>query len=192
MLIQSIPAYWIAFGPHGPRALPPPGEGRLIFIYTMIAVGISGVFFLLIRSQARPAPGTMNQQYQEMTNEYLRVSLPVYPCHTTCTYQSLQNQKTEPISGVSSEGYTGKGQVQSKPKKPQTCLSNKLAAIPVLYFQQLAKVFSPLTSRPAIAYVSLTYWLSPMNQPAIHSGLQYCGEKRENCGKWNRGFGYLI
>ena len=28
-----------------------------------------------------------------------------------------QNQKTEPISGVSSEGYTGKGMVQSKPRK---------------------------------------------------------------------------
>ena len=28
-----------------------------------------------------------------------------------------QNQKTEPISGISSEGYTGKGMVQSKPRK---------------------------------------------------------------------------
>ena len=28
-----------------------------------------------------------------------------------------QNQKTEPITGVSSEGYKGKGMVQSKPRK---------------------------------------------------------------------------
>ena len=28
-----------------------------------------------------------------------------------------QNQKTEPITGVSSEGYVGKGMVQSKPRK---------------------------------------------------------------------------
>lgn len=28
---------------------------------------------------------------------------------------ALQNQKTEPITGVSSEGYRGKGMVQSKP-----------------------------------------------------------------------------
>lgn len=116
--ITSIPAYWIAFGPHGPRALPPPGEGRQIFLYTAIGVGISGVIFLLIRSQARTPPATMNQQYQEMTNEYLRVNLPLGTFHITQTDRTLQNQKTEPITGVSSEGYTGKGQVQSKPKKP--------------------------------------------------------------------------
>jgi hypothetical protein len=28
-----------------------------------------------------------------------------------------QNQNSEPISGISSEGYAGKGQVQSAPKK---------------------------------------------------------------------------
>ena len=28
-----------------------------------------------------------------------------------------QNQKTEPITGISSEGYVGKGMVQSKPRK---------------------------------------------------------------------------
>ena len=113
-----ILAYWIAFGPHGPRALPPPGEGKLIFWYTAIAVGISGVIFFLIRSQARPAPGTMNQQYQEMTNEYLKVDNSTFPYYLNHTNLLLQNQKTEPISGVSSEGYTGKGQVQSKPKRP--------------------------------------------------------------------------
>lgn len=32
------------------------------------------VLFLIIRWFARPAPKTMNAQYQEMTNEYLRVS----------------------------------------------------------------------------------------------------------------------
>ncbi|KAK4691984.1 cytochrome c oxidase subunit 4, partial [Lecanoromycetidae sp. Uapishka_2] len=92
-------AYWIAFGPHGPRALPPPGENWMVFRYTMLGVGISFLLFWAIRTQARPAPKTMNAQYQEMTNEYLR------------------NQKTEPISGVSSEGYKGKGMVQSKPRK---------------------------------------------------------------------------
>ena len=29
----------------------------------------------------------------------------------------LQRQKTEPITGISSEGYKGKGMVQSKPRK---------------------------------------------------------------------------
>lgn len=92
-------AYWIAFGPHGPRALPPPGEGKMVFGYTMLGIGISAVIFWLIRLMARPAPSTMNKEYQEATNEYLR------------------SQRVEPITGLSSEGYTGKGQVQSKPKR---------------------------------------------------------------------------
>lgn len=92
-------AYWIAFGPHGPRALPPPGENWYVFRITMLGVGISFILFCAIRMGARPAPKTMNAQYQEMTNEYLK------------------NQKTEPITGVSSEGYKGKGMVQSKPRK---------------------------------------------------------------------------
>lgn len=98
-LQEKKAAYWIAFGPHGPRALPPPGEGKVIFWYTMLGVGVSAVIFIIIRQFARPAPKTMNSQYQAMTNEYLK------------------NQKTEAITGVSSEGYTGKGMIQSKPRK---------------------------------------------------------------------------
>ncbi len=30
---------------------------------------------------------------------------------------TLQNQNSDPISGISSEGYKGKGMVQSAPKK---------------------------------------------------------------------------
>ncbi|MCJ1354244.1 MAG: Cytochrome c oxidase subunit 5A [Icmadophila ericetorum] len=95
----GILAYWIAFGPHGPRSLPPPGEGRRVFGYTMGFVGISFVLFWIVHAQARPPPGTMNKEYQEATNEYLR------------------SQNVEPISGLSSEGYVGKGQVQSGPKR---------------------------------------------------------------------------
>lgn len=71
--IVSNTAYWIAFGPHGPRALPPPGENWYIFRMTMLGVGISFIIFCAIRAMARPAPKTMNAQYQEMTNEYLKV-----------------------------------------------------------------------------------------------------------------------
>lgn len=66
-------AYWIAFGPHGPRALDPPGEGWQVFRITMAAFAVSILIFFAIRLFARPAPGTMNAQYQEMTNEYLKV-----------------------------------------------------------------------------------------------------------------------
>ncbi|KAL8808865.1 MAG: hypothetical protein Q9200_003947 [Gallowayella weberi] len=65
----------------------------------MVGVAVSGVLFVIIRGFARPPPKTMNAQYQAMTNEYLKA------------------QKTEPITGVSSEGYKGKGMIQSKPRK---------------------------------------------------------------------------
>ncbi|KAL9639477.1 MAG: hypothetical protein Q9204_001076 [Flavoplaca sp. TL-2023a] len=98
-LQEKKAAYWIAFGPHGPRSLPPPGEGKKIFWYTMLGVGVSGVIFLLIRTQSRPPPKTMTAQYQAMTNDYLKA------------------QRTEAITGVSSQGYKGKGMIQSKPRK---------------------------------------------------------------------------
>ncbi|KAJ9665366.1 Cytochrome c oxidase subunit 5B, mitochondrial [Coniosporium apollinis] len=92
-LQEKKAAYWIAFGPHGPRALPPPGEGTTVFIYTMIGVAAAAVIFGLTRAFARPPPKTMTKEYQEASEEYLR------------------NQGTEPITGY-------KGMlVQSKPGK---------------------------------------------------------------------------
>ncbi|KAL8850196.1 MAG: hypothetical protein Q9221_004882 [Calogaya cf. arnoldii] len=98
-LQEKKAAYWIAFGPHGPRSLPPPDQFKKTIWYTLAGVAVSGVIFLIIRQFARPAPKTMTAQYQAMTNEYLK------------------GQKTEPITGISSEGYTGKGMIQSKPRK---------------------------------------------------------------------------
>jgi len=97
-LQEKKAAYWIAFGPHGPRAQAPPGEGTKIFMYVMLGVGASGVLFGTARFFARGQPATMTKEYQEASNEYLK------------------GQKVEPITGVSSEGYVGVGMVQSKPE----------------------------------------------------------------------------
>jgi len=97
-LQEKKAAYYIAFGPHGPRAAPPAGENVKILLYTLIGVGASAAIFGTIRFFARPAPHTMNKEWQEATNEYLK------------------EQNVEPISGISSEGYKGPGQVQSPPK----------------------------------------------------------------------------
>ena len=70
-----ILAYWIAFGPHGPRALDPPGEGRQVFGIVVLALVVSCVLFALVRLLARGPPNTMTKEYQELTNEYLRVRL---------------------------------------------------------------------------------------------------------------------
>ncbi|KAL1954833.1 hypothetical protein VTO42DRAFT_521 [Malbranchea cinnamomea] len=99
-LAEKKAAYWIAFGPHGPRApTSPKGEGIKIFVQVAKYLAVSlGVFFL-IRSFAGPAPKTMTKEWQEATNEYLK------------------REKMDPITGISSEGYSGKGHVQSPPAK---------------------------------------------------------------------------
>ncbi|KAK5131328.1 Cytochrome c oxidase subunit 5 [Meristemomyces frigidus] len=89
-------AYWIAFGPHGPRAMPPPGEGFRVFLYTMYAILASGVIFASIRYFARGPPDTFTKEHQEASNEYMK------------------SQNIEPITGISSDGYKGLGMVATK------------------------------------------------------------------------------
>ncbi|KAL7624527.1 Cytochrome c oxidase subunit 5B, mitochondrial [Parahypoxylon ruwenzoriense] len=98
-LQEKKAAYWIAFGPHGPRAVPPPDEGRKVALYTAIGVFVSFALFALMRSFGGAAPSTMTKEWQEASNEYLK------------------NQRAEPLTGLSSEGYTGKGMIQSAPKQ---------------------------------------------------------------------------
>ncbi|KAH8897853.1 COX4-domain-containing protein [Thozetella sp. PMI_491] len=93
-------AYWIAFGPHGPRSLPPPDEGKKVAFYTFLGVVASFVIFASMRAFAGPAPHTMNKEWQEAANEKLKA------------------ENSEPITGISSEGYKGKGQVQSPSGRP--------------------------------------------------------------------------
>ncbi|WPH04146.1 Hypothetical protein R9X50_00703200 [Acrodontium crateriforme] len=96
-LQEKRAAYWIAFGPHGPRAHTPPGEGTKVFMYTAGLVGISAALFFGVRSFRRGPPPSMNKEWQEASNEYMK------------------ENNIEPITGVSSEGYKGPGMVQSDP-----------------------------------------------------------------------------
>lgn len=76
---KTLPiAYWIAFGPHGPRAQAPPGEGTKVFVYTILGVVAAGALFGFTRYFAGPPPRTMNKEWQEATDEYMKVSMP-YP-----------------------------------------------------------------------------------------------------------------
>jgi hypothetical protein len=67
-------AYWIAFGAHGPRAQPPADENRKVALYTAIGVLISLGLFTTMRAFAGPAPSTINREYEEASNEFLKVS----------------------------------------------------------------------------------------------------------------------
>ena len=91
-------AYWIAFGPHGPRAQDPPGSGAKVFWGTVAGVSASFAIFGAIRLFAKPAPHTMNKEWQEASNEL------------------LVNQRADPMTGITAENYKGPGQVQSPPK----------------------------------------------------------------------------
>jgi hypothetical protein len=72
-ILTPLAAYYIAFGPHGPRAEAPPGEGMKIFQYTMYGVLISIGLFYLTRVFARGPPKTMSAEWQEASNAYMKV-----------------------------------------------------------------------------------------------------------------------
>ncbi|KIK79566.1 hypothetical protein PAXRUDRAFT_834031 [Paxillus rubicundulus Ve08.2h10] len=90
-------AYYVAFGPHGPRTpVSPPGQGLKVFLSTMALVGVAAAISLSIRSLAPPPPKTITREWEEASTE-----------------RALE-QKMDPISGIASEGYTGKGFVTQK------------------------------------------------------------------------------
>jgi hypothetical protein len=73
-LTNTLAAWWIAFGPHGPRASEPPGEWTRVWLYTAAGVAISCAVFAAIHAFAKPPPRSMTKEWQEATNEYLKVS----------------------------------------------------------------------------------------------------------------------
>ncbi|KAJ7367775.1 COX4, subunit IV of cytochrome c oxidase [Mycena albidolilacea] len=90
-------AYYVAFGPHGRRTpIHEKGDGFRIFLGTSAAVAAAGVLFYAIRARSPPPPQTMSTEWQEAMNE-----------------RAIE-QKMNPITGIASEGYKGKGFVTSK------------------------------------------------------------------------------
>ncbi|KAG8899039.1 Cytochrome c oxidase subunit 5A [Tulasnella sp. 408] len=87
-------AYYISFGPHGPRKpVDEPGSGLKVFGLTMAIVGAAGLGFAGIRSFGGEPPKTMTKEWQEASNEIAR------------------EEKQNPLTGLTSEGYKGKGHV---------------------------------------------------------------------------------
>lgn len=109
-------AYWIAFGPHGPRAEDPPGTNARVAWGIFIGIAASVGLFGLVRLAAKPAPYTMTQEYQEETNEFLKVRCLLLSNSPINQLTRTQNQKSDPFTGITSPGYAGKGMVQSPPK----------------------------------------------------------------------------
>jgi hypothetical protein len=72
-LLTSALAYWIAFGPHGPRAETPKGEGWKVFSKVVQLVAVSVAVFYFTRLFAKPPPRTLTKEWQEASNEYAKV-----------------------------------------------------------------------------------------------------------------------
>ncbi|KAL1933218.1 hypothetical protein VTP01DRAFT_7308 [Rhizomucor pusillus] len=87
-------AYYIAFGPHGPREpLTHPGHAARVAGGVGGVLAASGLLFYVIRVNGEEKPRTTTREWEEKTNEYLK------------------RQNSNPITGISSEGYKGKGYV---------------------------------------------------------------------------------
>ncbi|KAI8982810.1 cytochrome c oxidase subunit IV family [Trametes punicea] len=96
-LDEKKAAYYVAFGPHGPRApVDPPGSMPKIILGVSSLILAAGVAFYAIRAVAPPPPRTLSKEWEEAENE-----------------RAIE-LKINPISGVSSEGYTGRGFVTHK------------------------------------------------------------------------------
>ncbi|KAI0647499.1 cytochrome c oxidase subunit IV-domain-containing protein [Trametes meyenii] len=90
-------AYYVAFGPHGPRApVNPPGAKAKIALSVTGLIVSAGVIFYAIRASAPAPPRTITKEWEEASNE-----------------RALE-LKLNPISGVASEGYSGPGFVTHK------------------------------------------------------------------------------
>ncbi|KAI0047492.1 cytochrome c oxidase subunit IV [Auriscalpium vulgare] len=96
-LAEKKAAYYVAFGPHGPRTpINPPGTSTKVILGVLGLIGAAGATYAGMRSLAAPPPKTLTREWEEAANE------------------RAKELKLNPITGVSSEGYTGKGFVQSK------------------------------------------------------------------------------
>ncbi|KAI9015766.1 cytochrome c oxidase subunit IV [Phycomyces nitens] len=87
-------AYYISFGAHGPRApITEPGHGVKVAGGVAAALAVSAALSYVMSQKGQETPKTMTKEWQEATNEYLK------------------SQNSNPISGISSEGFKGKGYV---------------------------------------------------------------------------------
>ncbi|KAF8308552.1 cytochrome c oxidase subunit IV [Clavulina sp. PMI_390] len=95
-LDEKKAAYYVAFGPHGPRTpVNPPGTAAKVAATVAGLFLVAGAIVGVTRSFAPPPPKTLTKEWQEASNEYAR------------------ENKINPITGISSEGYKGTGFVSN-------------------------------------------------------------------------------
>ncbi|KAG0360621.1 Cytochrome c oxidase subunit 5A [Podila minutissima] len=91
-LEQKKAAYWVAFGPHGARTpLTGPNHAIKVVGGTLAVLAVSTALYQWIRTKGGEDPITKTKAWQEATEEYAR------------------ENKINPITGFTSEGYKGPG-----------------------------------------------------------------------------------
>ncbi|KAH7341587.1 cytochrome c oxidase subunit IV [Rhizoctonia solani] len=95
-LDEKKAAYFVAFGPHGPRTpVTPPGQTTKVIAGTLAVFVLTGITFGAVRTFG-PVPHTFTKEYQQAMNE------------------RAVEQKMNPLTGITSEGYKGTGFIVSK------------------------------------------------------------------------------
>ncbi|WFD25711.1 Cytochrome c oxidase subunit 5B, mitochondrial [Malassezia nana] len=87
-------AYFVSYGPYGPRKpVVPPGQTGKVVLGVGVSILLGLGVFAAVRAISNPPPKTLTKEYQEQM--------------TARAKETKQN----PISGIASEGYKGKGHV---------------------------------------------------------------------------------
>lgn len=96
-LDEKRAAYYVSFGPHGARVpVTKAGEPSKVALAVVALLAVSSALWAVARSSANPPPKTLTKEWEQAATEKAREA------------------KINPITGLSSEGYKGKGFVQSK------------------------------------------------------------------------------
>jgi len=89
---QKKAAYFVSFGPHGPREpILPEGSQVKVAAGVIGLIAVAAGTFFLIRTQAQEKPRTMTREWQEAATE------------------RAVEQKLDPYTGPANENYKGKG-----------------------------------------------------------------------------------
>ncbi|KAG8715885.1 Cytochrome c oxidase subunit 5A [Ceratobasidium sp. 394] len=107
-------AYFVAFGPHGPRSpVTPEGQTMKVITGTLALIGVATAAYAATRAYGGPTPKTFTKEYQEAMNERAKeqkmnpiTGQRICPCSRSRILTS--------VAGITSEGYKGTGFVVSK------------------------------------------------------------------------------
>ncbi|KAI9144778.1 cytochrome c oxidase polypeptide V [Paraphysoderma sedebokerense] len=83
--------YYIAFGPHGPRERLEAGFQTKVALASVGVLAVSAGLFYWVRTASQSTPRTISKEWQEASNELAK------------------QQKANPLTGIASDGYDGKG-----------------------------------------------------------------------------------